>query len=213
MPSERPSVNYRAFAGVLRPALRAMADRDWRGSEHLPARGGVVVRTNHITHLDPLVVGHFLVMFPEGTLTRDPRLWPMVGKTGAARVALATGCPVVPVAHWGAQRILPRYSRTPRLWPRATIRVVAGPPVALDDLRARPVDTAVLTEATERIMAVVTTLLVQLRGEEAPPRRHDPREHGQVVVGRIPPAGRGGRVLRTRSRLTGRVRPDTCRSA
>ena len=35
--------------------------------------------------------GECVAIYPEGTLTRDPDLWPMVGKTGAARVALATG--------------------------------------------------------------------------------------------------------------------------
>jgi 1-acyl-sn-glycerol-3-phosphate acyltransferase len=47
--------------------------------------------------------GEAIVLSPEGTLTRDPNLWPMDGKTGAARIALATKAPVIPVAHWGAQ--------------------------------------------------------------------------------------------------------------
>ena len=53
-----------------------------------------------------------MVVYPEGTLTRDPDLWPMRGKTGAARIALATGCPVIPVGQWGAHDLLCR--RTPR---------------------------------------------------------------------------------------------------
>src|ERR1700691_1024584 len=47
----------------------------------------------------------------EGAATRDPDLWPMVAKTGVARVALSTGAPVIPVAHWGTYDILPYGSK------------------------------------------------------------------------------------------------------
>ena len=50
--------------------------------------------------------GECVVVYPEGTLTRDPDLWPMTGKSGAARIALETGCPVIPVGQWGAQELL-----------------------------------------------------------------------------------------------------------
>src|SRR5206468_1715681 len=48
--------------------------------------------------------GQCLMFYPEGTVTRDPDLWPMHGKTGAARLALSTGAPVVPIAHFGAHK-------------------------------------------------------------------------------------------------------------
>ena len=47
-----------------------------------------------------------MIIYPEGTITGDPDLWPMVGKTGAARIALQTGCPVVPIGQWGAQDVM-----------------------------------------------------------------------------------------------------------
>ena len=50
--------------------------------------------------------GQAVVIYPEGTISKDPDLWPMTGKTGAARVALRTGCPVVPVGQWGAQGLM-----------------------------------------------------------------------------------------------------------
>ena len=59
--------------------------------------------------------GECIVIYPEGTLTRDPDLWPMKGKSGAARIALATGCPVIPVGQWGAQEVLPPYTKRPHL--------------------------------------------------------------------------------------------------
>lgn len=127
--------------------------------------------------------GKCVVIFPEGTLTRDPDQWPMVGKTGAARVALETGKPVVPIAHWGSQEVMPAYGNGIHVFPRKTMRVVAGPPVDLADLVGRPSDTATLREATARIMADITRLLEGLRGQTAPQERWDPRKHGQSETG------------------------------
>lgn len=144
--------------------------------------------------------GRCIAMYPEGTLTRDPQLWPMVAKTGAARLALATGVPVVPVAQWGPQSILSPYARFPRLLPRKTMHVVAGPPVDLSDLRGRPLEPVLLREATARIMDAVTALLEPLRGEPAPQVRFDSRQHG------LPPTGNPRRsVRRTVRRSAGRL--------
>jgi 1-acyl-sn-glycerol-3-phosphate acyltransferase len=128
-----------------------------------------------------------VAIYPEGTLTRDPGLWPMRGKTGAARVALETGCPVVPVAHWGAQDVLAPYAKVPHLFPRRTVHVRAGAPVPLDDLLGRPITSEVLQEATARIMAALTAVLEELRDEEAPLERFDPRRHGITSIGRPKP--------------------------
>lgn len=135
--------------------------------------------------------GECVVVYPEGTITRDADLWPMVGKTGAARIALATGCPVVPVAHWGIQELLPPYGR-PDLLPPKRIHYLVGDPVPLEDLRERPPSAAVTREATERIMAAITDLLAELRGEEPPPTRFDPRVAG------VRPIGNPHRVSRRR---------------
>ena len=123
--------------------------------------------------------GKCIVVFPEGTLTRDPDLWPMVGKTGAARIALASGAPVVPVAQWGAHEILYPYAKRPRLRPRMPVHARAGAPVELDDLRDRPLTPELTREATERIMAAITTLLEEVRGEAAPAERFDHRADPQ----------------------------------
>jgi len=131
--------------------------------------------------------GKTVAIYPEGTLTRDPELWPMRGKTGAARVALETRCPVVPIATWGAHEILPPYSRSVRLFPRRTMRVQAGPPVRLDDLHDLPLSAEVLLEATTRIMAALVTELEALRDEPAPVDRFDPRAHGVTPIGKPRP--------------------------
>ncbi len=131
--------------------------------------------------------GECVVVYPEGTITRDPDLWPMTGKSGAARIALETGAPVIPVAHWGVQEILAPYAKSVRLLPRKTVTFKAGDPVALDDLAVpqpdQRADTAAVTEATGRIMAAITGLLEDLRGEKAPPIRFDPRQAGVTLIG------------------------------
>jgi 1-acyl-sn-glycerol-3-phosphate acyltransferase len=133
--------------------------------------------------VEAVEAGKCVGVYPEGTLTRDPALWPMVGKTGAARIALTTRCPVIPVAQWGPQEILAPYSKRPHVLPRKTMHVLAGPPVDLTDLYDRPLDAVVLREATARIMAAITGLLEELRGEPAPAERFDSRKHGLPETG------------------------------
>jgi 1-acyl-sn-glycerol-3-phosphate acyltransferase len=126
-----------------------------------------------------------LIISPEGPLTRDPEMWPMRGKYGAARLALHYGVPVIPAASWGAQRVLPRWSKRLSLFPRKEIEVLIGDPVDLSPWAGRYTDAAALHEATLAIMQAVTGLVEQLRGETAPAERWDPAEHGQAEFGRI----------------------------
>jgi 1-acyl-sn-glycerol-3-phosphate acyltransferase len=127
--------------------------------------------------------GECVVVYPEGTLTRDPALWPMTGKTGAARIALASGCPVVPMAHWGAHDVLAPYSKRPNLLSRAVQHVRVGPPVDLADLMGRDQTAEVLRTATDRIMAAITHELEILRNETAPAERFDARAAGITDTG------------------------------
>ncbi|WP_427130769.1 lysophospholipid acyltransferase family protein [Pseudarthrobacter sp. S9] len=137
--------------------------------------------------------GGAIVIYPEGTLTRDPELWPMKGHTGAARMALESGIPVVPMAHWGAHEVFPRYSKRFHVFPRRTSRLVVGDPVDLSAFAGRPLDKATLTEATSVIMDAITGLLATLRGEPAPAQRWDPAAHNQSAHGRfIKRGGAGG---------------------
>lgn len=119
--------------------------------------------------------GQCVVIYPEGTLTRDPNLWPMTAKTGAARIALMTGAPVIPAAQWGPQEVLAPYTKRLRLFPRKTMHVWAGPAVDLEDLRTQPVTAATLREATERIMLAITKILAEQRGEVPPAEPLDRR--------------------------------------
>ena len=127
--------------------------------------------------------GECLVVYPEGTLTRDPDLWPMQGKSGAARIALETGCPVIPVGQWGAHDMLYPYTKKPHLFPRTKIAIHVGDPVPLDDLAALPRTAEVINEATGRIMAALTALVEELRDATAPAERFDPRKAGLRPTG------------------------------
>jgi 1-acyl-sn-glycerol-3-phosphate acyltransferase len=121
-----------------------------------------------------LANGAAVVIYPESTATRDPDLWPMVAKTGVARLALTTGAPVIPVAHWGTQDILRYGSKDLKLFPRKTVRTVAGPPVDLSRWAGQRLSGTTLREATAAVMADVTDLLVGLRGGEPPAVPYDP---------------------------------------
>ena len=127
--------------------------------------------------------GECVIVYPEGTLTRDPELWPMTGKTGAARIALETGCPVIPVGQWGAQDLLYPYAKKPHLFPPTHITMKAGDPVPLEDLAARPRTAETIAEATGRIMDALTALVADIRGEEPPTERFDPRKAGVRMTG------------------------------
>ncbi|MFI5984784.1 lysophospholipid acyltransferase family protein [Streptomyces sp. NPDC051555] len=128
--------------------------------------------------VDAIERGECVAFYPEGTLTRDPDQWPMAGKTGAARVALLTRAPVIPVAQWGANLAVPPYARENkvRLFPRKTLQVLAGPPVDLSEFYDREPTPEVLKAVTEVIMAAITELLEELRGETAPAQPYDHRK-------------------------------------
>jgi 1-acyl-sn-glycerol-3-phosphate acyltransferase len=205
----------------IRPLLMVLTKRDWQGQEKLPW-GGFVLAPNHISHLDPFLISHFMVdqgisprflakdtlmslpvggrilrnaqqipvyrstagaaeslraaieaveagsvvtIYPEGTITRDPAAWPMTGRTGAVRVALATGRPLVPVMQWGPQDLLWPYSKKLRLFPRKTIHVRVGDPIDLSDLEGEELTEQLLDTATNRLMDALTAMMAQVRGE------------------------------------------------
>ncbi|MFK8849324.1 lysophospholipid acyltransferase family protein [Streptomyces sp. Ac-502] len=122
--------------------------------------------------------GECVAFYPEGTLTRDPDMWPMQGKTGAARVALLTKAPVIPVAQWGANEVMPPYAREKklRLFPRKTLRVKAGPAVDLSEFYGKEPTAEVLREVTDKVMAAVTAILAEVRDEPAPAEPYDHRK-------------------------------------
>ena len=226
---------------IFSPFIR----KDWRGQEHIPQTGGVIIAANHISNIDPILLGLYLaysgrwprfmakgslftvpllgralrsagqipvernsrqaglairaarealeqgravVIYPEATITYDPELWPMEGRTGAARIALATGCPVIPVGQWGAEQIMwGKKVHFPKLLPRKTVRSLAGPEVSLDDLRGKPLTSQNLVQATDRIMDAISSLVGELRQATPPAERYDPRKSGGERTGSVDP--------------------------
>ena len=134
-----------------------------------------------------LAKGECLIFYPEGTATRDPDLWPMVPKTGIARLALTTGAPVIPVAQWGTQDILPYGTKKPSVIPRHMVKMLAGPPVDLSGFEGEPMSRDVLRAASAKVMADITGLLARLRGGGA---TRGPLRPGGGTAGR--PAGGQG---------------------
>ena len=126
-----------------------------------------------------------VIVYPEGTLTRDPELWPMRGKTGAIRLALESGIPVIPVAHWGTQELMPRYAKRIHPFPRKTIHVSVGEPLDLSKYQGKHIDQRTVMAATTELMDAITALLAELRGEQAPAERWDPSKHQQSETGRF----------------------------
>jgi 1-acyl-sn-glycerol-3-phosphate acyltransferase len=127
--------------------------------------------------------GHLLGVYPEGTLSRDLDHWPMVAKTGLARLALTTNTPVIPVAQWGAQILMPTYSKKIKLFPRTQITIVAGKPVDLSPWYGKGEDQQALIEATAKIMEEITTLLEGIRGEKRPEVIFDPHTSDLPRIG------------------------------
>jgi len=231
---------YRFVVVVVRPLMRVLTRREWRGMEQVPRTGGVIVAANHVSELDPFVVGHFLfnqgraprflakselfrkapvkwilngakqipvsrntsdaslalqpavdalhrgecvLIYPEGSATRDPHLWPMKARTGVARLALLSGVPVIPVAQWGPEQILPYKARRPMLFPRRTMKVLAGPPVDLSPFEGQPLTADLLRAATDAIMRRIATQLAELRGGTPPETFFDMRAHPSRAAG------------------------------
>ncbi len=217
---------WRRFAvALVKPALLLLTRRTWRGWEHIPAEGGVILVANHISQADPLAIAHFvydsrrwpsflakdslftipvvgwllsavgqipvkrgsadaakaldaavdwlrrgesLIIYPEGTTTREPDLWPMRGKTGIARLWLSTGVPVIPIVTWGPQRLYD--PRTPKvhLRFRTPVTVVAGPPLDLSRWDGVDPDAKTLAELTEHVMLHLRDMVAEVRGAPAP---------------------------------------------
>jgi 1-acyl-sn-glycerol-3-phosphate acyltransferase len=146
--------------------------------------------------------GDGVIIYPEGTTPKQGELWPERGKTGVARLFLATGVPVVPIVTWGPQRLFDPRTRKMRLVPRTPVTVLAGPPVDLTKWADAEPTSANLHAITAEIMEVLGDLLSQARGEPAP--GSSGAKHGERSSGRAQPEpGFGGGEHGERSDMDG----------
>jgi 1-acyl-sn-glycerol-3-phosphate acyltransferase len=165
------------------------------GGRHIPVhRASTRAADAYKEAIEALQRGEVVVFYPEGTFTADPAGWPMKAKNGIGRIALTTGVPVIPVANWGTQELLPPDGR-PRPVPRKTVQVVAGPPVDLSRWLDGPRTRTALDGVTAAIMADITALVAGLRGEEPPATPYDP----QVAAVKAAAVGLPGAVAAARA--------------
>ncbi|HSM65607.1 MAG TPA: HAD-IB family hydrolase [Ilumatobacteraceae bacterium] len=130
--------------------------------------------------IDAVEAGELLMIAPQGTIPRGPAFFDPVlkGRWGAARIAAATGAPVIPVGLWGTEQVWPRSSRLPRfsLTERPLVTATVGPPVPLK-YRSADAD-------TKRIMKAISAVLPPEARERRTPtpeelaRTYPPGYHG-----------------------------------
>jgi 1-acyl-sn-glycerol-3-phosphate acyltransferase len=123
--------------------------------------------------------GKVVLIYPEGTVTKDPLGWPMRSRTGVARLALEHDVPVLPAARWGTREILNFYDKKFRPLPRRTVATAVGEPVDLAEYRNKPVTNETLRAVTDLLMWRVTELLAGIRGETAPEQFYVPPAAGK----------------------------------
>jgi putative phosphoserine phosphatase/1-acylglycerol-3-phosphate O-acyltransferase len=128
-----------------------------------------------------LRAGELVAMMPQGTIPRGPAFFAtrLEGRWGAARLAAASGVPVVPIGLWGTEQVWPRSARFPdvaNIVDPPTVRVRVGEPFTVpgDD---PDVDTAAIMDAV---------------GDLLPPPAHEERRPTDEELARTYPAGYSG---------------------
>ena len=107
------------------------------------------------TALEVLRRGEAFGIYPEGTRSRDGRLYR--GRTGVAHLALTAGCPVVPVGLLGTEEIQPVGANRPRLG-KVDVTVRVGEPITVaDEYDGVPTGRA-RRDLTDRIMGAIAGL-------------------------------------------------------
>ncbi len=109
--------------------------------------------------------GDLVAVYPEGTRSPDGKLYR--GRTGAARLAVAAGVPLIPVGVTGTDKVQPIGARLPRLGVGPVV-LRFGPPI---DTAGRSDDRTALRELTDELMAEIQ----KLTGQEYVPRYAPPR--------------------------------------
>jgi 1-acyl-sn-glycerol-3-phosphate acyltransferase len=146
------------------------------GAKQIPVYRGTADASNALAAAVAAIEdGDCVLIYPEGTVTRDPDCWPMKARTGVARVAMMTGAPVIPVAQWGPQNVWHYQAKLPRPFPRKRVQILAGEAIDLSHYAGQPMTVEVLREVTDLIMARITDLLVELRGGRPPAVAYDPK--------------------------------------
>lgn len=132
------------------------------GARQIPVRRGSGDRAPLEAAITALKEGEVVVVYPESTTTRNDDFSPMQGKTGVARLALASGVPVIPLAVWGTQYVWKR-SGAKSFKFRRPIWVKAGAPLDFSLYEEEPDHPDVLRKVTDLVMGEVSLLVDDLR--------------------------------------------------
>ena len=171
--------------------FRGLAGTILRAAGQIPvSRGSSAASSSVHAAKAALDAGDVVVIYPEGSVTRDPDWWPMQARSGVARLALTTDAMVLPVAQWGPQRVHDYHSKQLHLRPRTPAEYLVGEPVDLTEQRARvragaPLTGELLREVTDLLMLRVRDQLAELRGEQ-PPAEFHPRPVRRALPGELP---------------------------
>jgi len=138
----------------LRPFLR--------GTHQIPVERGSGSSAPLDAALTALTQGEVVVVYPEGTTTRNSDCSPMQGKTGIARLTLASKVPVTPLAVWGSHRVWKR-GASRRLNVGRPLWAKANPAMDFSEFVDRREEPAVLRTVTDEIMAELTRMVADLR--------------------------------------------------
>ena len=165
------------------------------GSDQIPVeRGGAGAGQASLElATEALHKGRVVLIYPEGTVTRDPGHWPMRPRPGAGALALSGNFPVIPVAHWGTNLVYDSYAAGRKFhpFPRKDIHIVFGAPVDLTELRSRPVDARSVRDASLLIMTAVRDMVAQVRGETPPTEFFDLKKAERLAKRAADAAGAG----------------------
>ena len=144
-----------------------------RGAGQIEVRRGTREAPMALDHAyRALERGELVAVFPEGTITDHPDLKPMAAKSGAARLALKTGAPLIPCALWGTQNVWPKGFRKHWWPPRQDIAVLVGEPMAVpvgDESREAIAD--VSRRLTEQMSLLVAGLRPAIADQRRPKKR------------------------------------------
>ncbi|MEP6598679.1 MAG: lysophospholipid acyltransferase family protein [Actinomycetota bacterium] len=140
------------------------------GAKQIPVHRGSSEAVQSLQDaVDALDQGEAVVIYPEGTITKDPDHWPMQAKTGLARLVMrAPNVPVVPIGQWGAQK------QKGGLFRRRTAQASVGEPLDMSKYAGAEVTLSVLREITQTIMVAVRDEVAELRGEVPPQEFYRP---------------------------------------
>ncbi|HSL11568.1 MAG TPA: lysophospholipid acyltransferase family protein [Actinomycetota bacterium] len=133
-----------------------------RGARQIPVVRGRRDGSALVAAERALAGGEVVVIYPEGTVTNRPDHLPMQGKTGAVRLALATGAPIVPMASWGSHPVWQKSGRGSLRFGRP-VWVKVGTALDLSARASEREDRDAVQAMTDGLMRELTDLVVDLR--------------------------------------------------